>query len=68
MDVDVGATVFDMLEIPKGKGVVVAHGEKDGTVVAALQVVEADVVDGVAVVAVVVAPVATGHKQRREER
>ena len=67
VDVDVGATVFDMLEIPKWEGVVVAHGEKDGAVVAALQMVEADVVNGVAVVSVVVAPVADSHESRCKE-
>lgn len=64
VEVDVGATVLDMLEIPQGECVIVAHGEEDGTVVATLEVIETNIVDGMAIVAVVVAPVANSQQQR----
>ena len=62
VDVDISAAAFHMLEIPEREGVVVSQREEEGFVVATLQVIEADIMYRMAVVSVVIAPVADGQQ------
>ena len=68
VNIHVGALVFNIFQIPEGEGVVVTIGEEDGTVVTTLEVCHADIVDGMAVVAVVVGPVADSQHQRSQQQ